>query len=405
MGAKHDLAPKVAKIVQQLPPGPCLDAFAGMCSVAGELATTGRPAWCNDVQAYAALIAHALVATRSTPPDSGDIDEAIADAFARNRTSLVARFDRDLLEEARVIDRRYRRQYEALAEAWRHAGNDAEVAREVAELRADPGSFPHRLATLTYAFGYFGLAQAIDLDSLHYAITEARRSEDLDADQERWAIVALLQTASRIASTTGHFAEYLHPHSASVFDRIRLMRQRDVLSQFRTELTRVRPYGQADWREQNRVYNGDAVTTLEAIGNGEKPRVVYADPPYSRAQYSRYYHVLETLVRYDYPRITGAGRYREGRYQTPFSHAASVEDAFVELIGSVADLGAAFVLSYPTNGLLYERGVSPAGLMRSRFRHVRLAGHTRIAHSTLGGAKGAASLNVREMIFVGEKPH
>ena len=404
MGAKHDLAPKVVKIVNQLPKGPCLDAFAGMCSVAGELASTGRSAWCNDVQAYAAVVARALVATRASPPDPAEVDRRIAAAFLRNRSSLISRFEGDLHAEARVIKRGYRLRYAALASEWRHAGNDDALAREVAGLQSKPTVFPYRLSTLTYAYGYFGVAQAIELDSLRYAIAQARAAGDLDVDQERWSIVALLQTASRVASTTGHFAEYLRPHTQSVFERIRLMRQRDVAAQFRVELSRIRPYGEADWRAKNRVYNADAVSTLGALDEHETPRVVYADPPYSRAQYSRYYHVLETLALYDYPPVNGVGRYRDGRYQTPFSHAASVEGAFADLVGSVADLGAPFVLSYPTNGLLYERGLSPAAVMRERFRRVRIGGHTAIAHSTLGGASGAASLDVREMIFVGEKP-
>jgi adenine-specific DNA-methyltransferase len=404
MGAKHGLAPKVAKIMGDLPPGPCLDLFAGMCSVAGALSDDGRAAWCNDVQWYATTVASALVAT-DQPPDVSAIASAVAPFFERNRTALRARFDDALDEEARMIRRGYRKQYESFVDSWPHAGNDDGVAREFADMQRATDGFPFRLATLAYANGYFGVAQSIDLDSLLYGISEATSQECLGENDRRWGLVALLQTASRIAATTGHFAEYLHPHQAKTFRRIRLMRRRDVLTQWKTELGRITPYGQSDWRAGNRVYNGDAVTTLTRLEEGDRPTVVYADPPYSRAQYSRYYHVLETLVLYDYPEISGAGRYRTGRYQTPFSHAGSVEDAFQSLIGAVADAGASLVLSYPTNGLLYERGISPAKLMRGRFRNVRLAGHSQISHSTLGGASGVASLNVREMIFVGREPN
>lgn len=403
MGAKHDLAPKVARIVAALPEGPCLDLFAGMCSVAGALASTARPAWCNDVQAYATAVARALVATPA-PPDVTAITRSIEPFYEENRKELRARFEQDLEDERRVITRSYRRQYEAQVESWRHAGNDDKVAAEFGQLRDRPQMFPFRLATLAYAYGYFGLEQAIELDSIAYGIERAAAEAELSVANKDWALVGLLQTASRIASTTGHFAEYLHPHSASTFRRIRLMRRRGVYEQWQLELGRVSPYGTEAWRQSNRVHNGDAVETLSMIARTEAPAVVYADPPYSRAQYSRYYHVLETLVLYDYPEIAGAGRYRTGRFQTPFSHAASVEQAFGQLIDTVADAGASLVLSYPSNGLLYERGVSPAKLMRERFRVVWLAGHTAAAHSTMGGAAGAASLDVRELIFVGQKP-
>jgi adenine-specific DNA-methyltransferase len=404
MGAKHGLAPKVAKIMADLPAGPCLDLFAGMCSVAGALSDEGRAAWCNDVQWYATTVATALVATNE-PPDAATITSTVAPFFESNRTALRTRFDEALDDEARIVRRGYRKQYESFVESWSHAGNDDGIAREFADLRQADDGFPFRLATLAYANGYFGVAQSIDLDSLLYGISEAASQGLLDEAGRRWGLVALLQTASRIAATTGHFAEYLHPHQARTFRRIRLMRRRDVLTQWKLELGRITPYGERDWRVGNRVYNGDAVTTLAGLEAGDRPTVVYADPPYSRAQYSRYYHVLETLVLYDYPELTGAGRYRSGRYQTPFSHAASVEEAFKSLIGAVADATASLVLSYPTNGLLYERGISPAKLMRERFGSVRLAGHSQISHSTLGGASGVASHKVREMIFVGRQPN
>jgi adenine-specific DNA-methyltransferase len=49
---------------------------------------------------------------------------------------------------------------------------------------------------------------------------------------------------------------------------------------------------------------------------------VYADPPYAPVHYSRFYHALETLVKYDYPAIEHKGRYRIDRHQSPFSQKA-----------------------------------------------------------------------------------
>lgn len=35
--------------------------------------------------------------------------------------------------------------------------------------------------------------------------------------------------------------------------------------------------------------------------------LVYLDAPYKRNEYSRYYHVLETMVKYDYPSSENKG--------------------------------------------------------------------------------------------------
>lgn len=83
--------------------------------------------------------------------------------------------------------------------------------------------------------------------------------------------------------------------------------------------------------------------------------VVYADPPYTRYHYSRYYHVLETICLRDLPEISptfvggtqlSRGIYREGRHQSPFCIRSKVGEAFDQLFAGVAALNVPFVLSY-----------------------------------------------------------
>lgn len=83
--------------------------------------------------------------------------------------------------------------------------------------------------------------------------------------------------------------------------------------------------------------------------------VVYADPPYTRYHYSRYYHVLETICLRDLPEISptfvgstqlSRGIYREGRHQSPFCIRSKAGEAFDQLFAGVAALNVPFVLSY-----------------------------------------------------------
>ena len=101
------------------------------------------------------------------------------------------------------------------------------------------------------------------------------------------------------------------------------------------------PYGDREWRRGNRVFKSDADAqklwrSLDRVVDGQA--VVYADPPYSKEHYSRYYHVLETLERYDYPEATGVGRYRPDRFRTPFSVKTEVEGAIRRLPAGRAPL-------------------------------------------------------------------
>jgi hypothetical protein len=92
-------------------------------------------------------------------------------------------------------------------------------------------------------------------------------------------------------------------------------RKRRAWDSFLEGLETLTPYGTKTWRRRNRVFNEDALQLwplLDSIRLKADP-IFYADPPYSKEHYSRYYHVLETLTSYDYPEAIGARHERSHR--------------------------------------------------------------------------------------------
>lgn len=402
MGNKREMAADVAELIDDLRPGqPILDLFSGMCWIAGALAPSSRPVWVNDIQRYASLAASCLVASPAAPPDCSEIAGVLDDAFARNRQALERRFASELDKEAHVVDSPTLHGYAAGYRAWRHAANCPGVAAEVAELAARPTAAPYRLCTLTFAWGYFGLRQALDLDSLRYAIDLASRRGDLAPADRRWTLLALVQAASRLATGSGHMAQYLNADNDASLARVITLRRRDARRQFLTELGLLAPFGDADWRAGNRVLRSDALNVRRNLRrHGFADAVVYADPPYSKNQYSRFYHVLETVTRYDYPPAIGRGRYRPDRFGTPFSTATGVVAAFDRLAAGVAATGSTLVLSYPSQGMLSTRGTDPNTVLSRHFGSVSLELRRPARHSSLGARHGAASAPVDEMVYV-----
>jgi adenine-specific DNA methylase len=98
----------------------------------------------------------------------------------------------------------------------------------------------------------------------------------------------------------------------------------------------------------------DYLDALDLIN--EDIRVVYADPPYTRDHYSRFYHVLETICLRDNPRISttfingktniSRGIYRQNRHQSPFCIISKAVSAFEGLFKKVRRLESSLVLSY-----------------------------------------------------------
>lgn len=403
MGTKQAIAAEVAALARDLPAGPLVDLFGGMCSVAGAIAPV-RSAYANDVQSYAALAARCVLTSRSGSSGRSLGERRLAALYRENRSALVESFGSEVAEERRVLARARVEAYRRTAAAWKHVGNDLQRAAEAAELRKARDSFPYRLATLNFAWGYFGLLQAIELDSIRYAIDEGRRRRLISSEQARWATLALLQAASRIASAPGHFAQFLRGESPASLRRILGSRHRSAWDAFLDDLDWLRPFGTAEWRATNKVFQRDALKiwpTLDKLDLG--PAVYYADPPYSKEHYSRFYHVLETLTRYDYPQAEGVGRYRSDRFQAPFALKTKVEAAFGTLCEKIAERQSTLILSYPSSGLLTAGlGRDIGELLGEHFGSVRLALQTQAQHSTLGARHGPQQQQVTEYVWVAQ---
>ena len=90
--------------------------------------------------------------------------------------------------------------------------------------------------------------------------------------------------------------------------------------------------------------------------HGRKMAVVYADPPYTRDHYSRFYHVLETMCLRDNPCFSSVtkdgstsvsrGLYRADRFQSDFCVRSLAPAAFDRLFKTSREQDSAVVLSY-----------------------------------------------------------
>jgi adenine-specific DNA methylase len=127
--------------------------------------------------------------------------------------------------------------------------------------------------------------------------------------------------------------------------------------------------------------------------------VVYADPPYTRDHYSRFYHVLETICLGDHPKLSRSnlnggqmvsrGAYREDRHQSPFCIRSQAPSAFDELFKLVADRRANMVLSYSPQAegdRVHPRVMRLEGILaiaKKYFRSIEIQRSEMVAHSKL----------------------
>jgi adenine-specific DNA-methyltransferase len=304
---------------------------------------------------------------------------------------LSLKFGQTLAAETVALDGNTRAMADYMA-AYTHAANSERVRRYVRRISSRSDRRRYQLASLYYAGGYFSLRQSIQLDAIRQAIDSVGPGSD-------WLIAAWLSVASTVINAPGHTAQFLKPSTPETTARIQRCWRRNIWDLFKDRLTDIHPVGHASWRSSNRVLVGDAARLVA----GPKPEgleVVYADPPYTRDQYSRYYHVYETLYAYDFPNVTGIGRSPTERFHTAFSQKSQVATAFRQLIGALKRWDVQVVISYPSDGLLTKAGGSVRDIAHEQgFKSV-----TGLAfaseHSTMGASKGIPTKYATENLYV-----
>ena len=343
MGTKRKIATRVARAIDLAPDGPLLDLFSGMCAVSSAVSPS-RQIWCNDVQVFASSVAKAFFASPAPAIDYDDTAKLARPPFLKNSSALQERFAHELGNEQRSLISGDLREIRSLEAAMPNVACDESLDRERTHLATCRSDRPYRLFTITFSGGYFGLEQCIQIDSIRFSIDQILEMGESDEHGHRWMCLALCQAACKVATTTGHFAQHMRVNDRNCA-RFLTQRRRSIWREWLRALFEARPIGTTKWRFGNRVFSQDAIELLECLKlDGERPAVVYADPPYTQDQYSRYYHLYETLMKYDYPSSYGSGRYRPDRFTSPYSIKTKVGDAMERLVAGCASLGSTFVL-------------------------------------------------------------
>jgi adenine-specific DNA methylase len=163
-------------------------------------------------------------------------------------------------------------------------------------------------------------------------------------------MAALLWAASACAAAPGHTAQPFRPTpSAGAF--IKEAWDRDPLKLCRAALTSICP---RHAKIRGKARKADAINVISYLHCDD---LVIVDPPYSAAQYSRFYHVLETIARGNCGVVEGTGRYPslQERPQSQFSNKGESIHALEMLLSRLARVRATVIFTFPakvcSNGL------------------------------------------------------
>lgn len=229
--------------------------------------------------------------------------------------------------------------------------------REVEKRRQNPILHPYCLFTAYFANIYFGLRQCVEIDSLRFAIEQIE-----DKYERQWALGALVATLSALGTSyAGHFAQPLIKNSKDLnlknLTEIIEKRAYSIMHEFSVRLLNLAEESEKSPRPIEVVPGPwpEALLALDSLLDDE-PVVVYLDAPYKREEYSRYYHVLETVISYLYPACIGSGKipdkHKGERFQSEFftKNELLLTRAFVNVITEILKRGWICAWSYSDSG-------------------------------------------------------
>src|SRR5258708_7379064 len=196
--------------------GCVLDLMSGTAAVSYALSPSHRII-ANDIQQYGTVLAQTLLQTTSDVPPSDAISALLEPHFQQNRKTL-RRFlsahlsTEDVFRNTVTVTRDVVKEYDLFQSQYPHAGDYSHsdiydglgdrFRKLVTARKDDQNAIPYCLFTVYFANAYFGLHQAIYIDSMRYAIDTVLPPGSL---LRTLALSCLMHAASDYTPGRGHF--------------------------------------------------------------------------------------------------------------------------------------------------------------------------------------------------------
>jgi adenine-specific DNA-methyltransferase len=290
-----------------------VDLFCGAAAISRYVARFCEvPVLAVDLQHYATALAGAVI-MRTRPLDA----DSLTESWLGKAERLIKRSP--LYKQARDLDRSH-----------------LPIAARVAEGKALCTQLSLVGPTWNaYGGHYYSPTQALILDYV-------RRHLPGTEDEHAACLAATLVAASRAASSPGHTAQpFATTLTAGPF--IEQCWKRDLFATLRAALREI---SVEHAKKVGETRTDDAVEVAAELNERD---LVVVDPPYSAVQYSRFYHVLETLALGRRVQVSGRGRYPPPRQrpQSDFSKRTTSHAAFEELLRRLAEAGSSVIVTFP----------------------------------------------------------
>lgn len=177
---------------------------------------------------------------------------------------------------------------------------------------------------------YFSNENGKKIDSIRKQIEEWKIANLINELEYFILLTCLIESVPFYANITGTYATFHKQWDSRALKKFQLRPIELILN-----------------KKENYVFNNNSVDLLNEI----EADIFYLDPPYNQRQYAAYYHLLETITKYDNPEITGISGLRN--YKPQKSLFCNTKTALQELYKIAKDgKYKVLILSYNTEGIM-----------------------------------------------------
>lgn len=379
IGSKHSLLAQIRQLLADhgldRRPGTFLDAFAGTTIVGQMAKSLGFATISNDIQTYSYVLQNAFLVNDGLPEFTGLLPEirlpgTVVEEFLRHTRPFG--LARDAARDA--------------APALLSAASP--LVRVLAHLDALPGTDgPFVDAYCEGGQGgrnYFSLDNGRRCQAIRDTLDQWRRARAITEGEFYVLLASLLESMDQVANTASVYAAFLKHVKKTA---------RQPLALRVPALPAGRP-GAAHC-----AFNLE-IRDLSAALRGRRVDVLYLDPPYNQRQYNAYYHILETVARWDLGTFEPRGKTglrpdggQSSRFCSRPQAGAALEDLLDRLPAEHV------IMSYSNEGLIPEaalRGILSARAITTDFRQVS---YRRFRADVDSDVRSYSGDEVREFLF------
>ncbi|GHV82810.1 site-specific DNA-methyltransferase (adenine-specific) [Spirochaetia bacterium] len=182
---------------------------------------------------------------------------------------------------------------------------------------------------------YFTEENAMRIDFIRKQIEDWNSKKLLNKSEYKYLLAGLIEGVPFISNITGTYGAYLKHWDKRAFKQFEMIRLQIIDNGYR-----------------NICFNEDAADLIKKISGD----ILYLDPPYNSRQYLPNYHVLETIAKYDNPKVKGITGVRPYQgLKSDYCIKSNAQDAFENLIKEAEFKH--IIVSYSDDGIIKSKAI------------------------------------------------